>query len=275
MEPLYRYLAWKYGAPRLLRHRSTLYPVITRADGAGRCADSILGPLADGPAPDYALDPRFASLGLFNGPVYHLEHLGRRLRCRPGSYFESMTTRETVELELLENLTAFDGDFAAFDRRLVRRAAVRAWTGALGVATLVVHDGHVLLGRLAAKSVPHRAGQLHVVPSGMFAPPYSVVETVRQELREELGLELDPARLYFSGMALNLLNMRPEICTLLRLDGPAPARLNDEFKPGLLRIPLTQNKWSPDPGAISPAGAGALFLGLRLLQTLNRAAKLS
>jgi hypothetical protein len=284
MDLLCEFLAWKYGARSLLRREGVLFPVTCTPAPASqwRRAESVLGDLdLTAPAP-VELDTRFDSLKLFNGEVYAMERLHRRpelrLDCRLGSYFESMNTCETLELELLDELRSVRGqsdvDFAQFDRRLERRNRPGQRTAAIGVATLVVCGGEILLGKLAPKAMPHRAGQWHVVPSGMFAPPYSIENAVSIEMREELGVTLDPARLYFSGVGINLLNLRPEICTLLVLEEKEEFRLSDEFLPGLTRIPFTTeadliHNLGLHAGSISPAGAAALFLGLRLLKKLR------
>jgi hypothetical protein len=107
----------------------------------------------------------------------------------------------------------------------------------------------------------------------MFAPPYSVAANVATELREELGLTLQPRSLYLSGVAVNLLNLRPEICTLLVIDDPGPLTPNHEFLPGLARVPVASDAsliraLHLHPGSITPPGAAALFLGTRLLRSL-------
>ncbi|MGJ5819421.1 hypothetical protein [Paludibaculum fermentans] len=244
--------------------------------------ESVQGSLDLTAPPPVELAARFQGLNLFDGAVYSMDRLRRRpqlsLDCRLGSYFASMNTNEMLEIELLAQLPSLRGhstvDFARFDRRLELRNASMSLHAAIGVATLVVCDTEILLGRLAPKAMPHRSGQWHVVPSGMFAPPYSIENAVSVELREELGVDLDPSRLYFSGVGINLLNLRPEICTLLLLDHSGPFRLSDEFLPGLTRIPLTTeaeliHTLGLHAGTISPAGAAALFLGLRLLKKLR------
>lgn len=284
MDLLCEFLAWKYGARSLLRREGVLFPVTCTPapPSQWRRVESVLGDL-DLTAPARAeLDARFDGLNLFNGEVYAMERLHHkpelRLDCRLGSYFGSMNTCETLELELLDEFPSLRGrstvDFAQFDRRLERRNGPDPRTAAIGVATLVVCGGEILLGRLAPKAMPHRTGQWHVVPSGMFAPPYSIENAVSIEMREELGVTLDPSRLYFSGVATNLMNLRPEICTLLVLDRAQEFRLSDEFLPGLTRIPFTTeadliHTLGLHSGNISPAGAAALFLGLRLLKKLR------
>lgn len=244
--------------------------------------ESVLGDLdLTGPA-QIELDARFDGVNLFNGEVYAMERMHRRpelrLDCRLGSYFGSMNTCETLELELLDELPSLRGrstvDFVQFDRRLERRNREEQRTAAIGVATLVVCGGEILLGKLAPKAMPHRTGQWHVVPSGMFAPPYSIENAISVEMREELGGILDPARLYFSGVGVNLMNLRPEICTLLLLEEKDHFRLSDEFLPGLTRIPFSTEAdlirtLGLHAGSIAPAGAAALFLGLRLLRKIR------
>ncbi|MBN9659738.1 MAG: hypothetical protein J0H49_16255 [Acidobacteria bacterium] len=284
MDLLCEFLAWKYGASSLLQREGVLFPVTCMPAPAGqwRQVESALGGLEPKDPPLAELEARFHGLNLFNGEVYALERLLRRpelrLECRRGSYFGSMNTCETLELELLEQLPALSGnstaDFVQFDRRLERRNGPERRTAAIGVATLVVCGRELLLGKLAPKAMPHRTGQYHVVPSGMFAPPYSIENAVSVELREELGVDLDPGCLYFSGVATNLLNLRPEVCTLLVLDRAQEFRLSDEFLPGLTRVPLTTEadlirSLDLHAGSISPAGAAALFLGLRLLKRLK------
>ncbi|WP_321475378.1 hypothetical protein [uncultured Paludibaculum sp.] len=284
MDPLCRFLAWKYGARSLLCRDGVLFPVACRPAPAvqWRQVNSVLGELDLTPPAEVRLDPMFDAKGLFNGPVYARRGLrswpALQMDVQLGSYFGSMNTCEALEMELLAHLPSLRGDtvvdFKELDRRLERRAALDDLVPAIGVATLVVCQGELLLGRLAAKSMPHRAGQWHVVPSGMFAPPYSIVDTVAEELREELGVQLDPARLYLSGIAINLLNLRPEVCTVLLLDGHEEFRLSSEFLPGLTRVPFTTEAdlirtLGLHARTIAPAGAAAVFLGLRLLRKLR------
>ncbi len=234
--------------------------------------ESILGRIDPTPPSQSPLDPRFQAPCLFNGPVYALHRLRTRpqltLDARAAWYFDSLNSSESRELDHLAGRPQ-----PAIQNPL--RGGSR--TAAIGIATLVAlrtgPDYHLLLGRVAAKAMPHRAGQLHVVPSGMFAPPYSIAANVANELREELGLPLHAGRLYLSGAAVNHLNLRPEICTLFVLDDPGPLSLNDEFLPGLLRVPLSSDTrlvhaLHLTADSITPPGAAALFLGARLLRSL-------
>ncbi|MBI4889969.1 MAG: hypothetical protein HY821_05035 [Acidobacteria bacterium] len=262
---------------RSLRRAQVVFPVsaFPAAPSQSLQPESILGPLLPARPPASALDPRFAASGLFNGPVYALHRLRLRpqlsLHCRAARYFDSLNTSESRELDLRAGLPCLPVRNPLLGGRR---------TAAIGIATLVaLRSGprhHLLLGRVAAKAMPHHAGQLHVVPSGMFAPPYSIAANVANELREELGLSLSAGRLYLSGAALNHLNLRPEICTLFVLDDPGPLSLNAEFLPGLLRIPLSSDAQlvralKLTAPSITPPGAAALFLGARLLRSLIRA----
>jgi len=101
--------------------------------------------------------------------------------------------------------------------------------------------------------------------------PRQLQALIAQELEEELGLrlaELPGAQLRLTGIAFNLLNLRPEICTLLVLGHPVPLRLSPEYH----GPPLCLDAAPParffsqfDAGAITPPGAGALYLGLSTL----------
>ncbi len=260
-----------------LRLAGRIYPVACYAAPRSQwlTPDSILGDLDQSvPAPQPP-DPRFSRLGLFNGQIFAL----RRLRIRPvlsletrlGWYFDSLNTSESLELDLLAGrphpprFTHLNGE---------------GRTAGIGVATLTAlrtaRGFELLLGRVAAKSMPHRAGRLHVIPSGMFAPPYSVTANVENELREELGLSLAAGRLYLSGAAVNLLNLRPEVCTLFVVDDPGKLHPNAEFEPRLLRVPLASDARLAEsldlhPGSIVPPGAAALFLGVRLIRQILKA----
>lgn len=230
-----------------------------------RAPESVLGLLLNEPPPPARLHPRFDPGGVFNGPVYGMRRLRThpwlRIDCREGWYFDSLSTSERLELE------------GRYQRCLppARRSLDGAGrTAAIGISTVVAwREGggwKALAAPLRARTMPHRAGLLHVVPSGMFAPPYSVTENVRRELEEELGLDLDPRRLRLAGVAIHALNQRPEICTTLLLRHRPPVLLNqEEFAPRLIEVDLRPGL-TPEalPGFFAP-GAGALVLAARLL----------
>ncbi|MBL0161583.1 MAG: hypothetical protein IPP47_31640 [Bryobacterales bacterium] len=223
------------------------------------------------------LNLRFAKGKMFDGEVYAMRRLrcsGRlRLDTRRGGYFDSLNTCEAMELELFEDVPGLPLRTGQPLMDGTKRCA------AIGVATLLVlrdRSGHSLvLAPIAAKGMPHRAGQLHVVPSGMFQPPYSVAQTVRTELREELhGLRLpSDAPIYFTGIAINLMNLRPEICTMVIVDRPPTLRLGAEFQPGARVVAFGSDAHlvralQLHDTPITPPGAAALFLGARVLRQL-------
>jgi|GEM_PF-2075344 len=231
--------------------------------------ESVLGELSGQAPPPAELDPCFRAEGLFNGPVFAMQRIRLRPRlaidCRPGWYFDSMNTCEKLELErrFLARLPP---------RRLWRNGAGR--TPAAGISTIVAWPGRegwlALAGRMKAKSMPHRAGQIHVIPSGMFSPPFSVTENVRRELAEEAGLALPPHGLRLAGIAVNLENLRPEICTVLLLDRAPAAVPREEFEPELCAVPLPCGNAAPPPAlaeaVFAVPAAAALLLASRLLR---------
>lgn len=281
MKELEEYLIREYSSSKLLLRACLPFPVACWPAPRAQWEDpeSVLGELDPAPPREVKLDARFAGRGLFNGEVYAMRRLhtrGRlRLDTKRGGYFDTLNTCEAMELELLESVPG-----------LPLRAGQRVLDGrgrcaAIGVATLLVlrqDDVHfVVLAPIGPKGMPHRAGQLHVVPSGMFQPPYSVRHTVLTELSEELdGIQLPPAaKVYFTGVAVNLLNLRPEICTMVVIDRPPRLKLGAEFLPGARAVTFGTDahlvralrlRTAP----ITPPGAAALFLGARVLRQLLR-----
>lgn len=236
--------------------------------------ESVLGRLVGALPPPGALHPLFRGRDLFNGPIYAMLRLHPRPRlmldCRPGWYFDSMNTCERLELEGRYRNTQPP-------HPLWRDGAGR--TAGIGISTVVAWREAgtwvALAGRVQPKSMPERAGQIHVAPSGMFAPPFSVTENVRRELLEETGLALEPGALQLTGVAVNLLNLRPEICTLLITDGRPAAVAGEEFQGPWMAIPLPINAAglsarAPRETFTVPAAA-ALRLAARLLCARGRA----
>ena len=97
-----------------------------------------------------------------------------------------------------------------------------------------------------------------------------------KELSEELhDIRLPKtARIYFTGIAINLLNLRPEICTMMIIDRPPRLRLGEEFLPGARVVPFSsdthlvrafQLRTTP---VTPPPGAAARFLGAEVLRAL-------
>lgn len=126
-------------------------------------------------------------------------------------------------------------------------------SAAIGISTSVLHrsrDGWRMLLRTCAPKIADEQHQLHVVPSGMMQPhgdvlrDYSLLPTVYREYIEEVWLEEEAAAkegdlesllqiprldnlhsmlssgkaiLQFTGIAADLLKLRPEICMQLIL----------------------------------------------------------
>jgi ADP-ribose pyrophosphatase YjhB (NUDIX family) len=229
-----------------------------------RTPESVLGPLLDEPPPPSGAPGRFDLSRAFNGPVYAMRRLHPRPRlrmdCRLGWYFDTLATCERLELE---------GRYRRCSIPVMRSLDGCTRTAGIGISTVVAWpDGggwRALAAPMRARAMPDRAGLLHVVPSGMFAPPYSVTENVRRELAEELGLCLDPRRLRLTGIAVHALNQRPEICTALLLRRRPGVRWNDEFAPRPVEVPLRAGlSVQALPGFFAP-GAAALALAARLL----------
>lgn len=241
------------------------YPVACYAARRAQVEDpeSVLGALEDRRVAPGPLAEEFAGRDVFNGEIYAMTRLRVRpwlkMEARAGWYFDSLSTCEVLEL----GLRAREG---------VER------TAGIGISTLVAvrkEGGYeLLLGRVAGKAMPQRAGQLHVVPSGMMAPPYSVRVNVERELEEELGLRLNAGRLLLSGVAVNLRNQRPEICTVWVTDELGAVAANEEFLPGLTRVRLGRDeemaaRLGLTPESITPPGVAALLLGARVLRRLR------
>lgn len=193
-------------------------------------------------------------------------------------------------------------------------------------------DYQLLLRRRGKKGVPLRAGLLHVVPGFMFQPTvttnfsneFSITHNVYREYLEEIfsvpEMELLPenthwnqfysdvrlqylmslisegsAKLYFTGVAINLMNLRPEVCTLLVIDNPEwykrcqgkseyGWKFNSEFankKDKLVSgsklvssLTLAEDNemfktGNLDPHEMVPAGAAAFWLGVDVLQKIK------
>jgi hypothetical protein len=208
-------------------------------------------------------------------------------------------------------------------------------SAAIGVSTLIIfrHEDHLKTILWERSEIVGSHGSLiHVVPSFMFQPvigdfddEFSVKHNVYREYLEELfdvpiakkpERQISPfyfyehpnlkflrrlekekkARLLFTGVAINLLNLRPEICTLLLINtnewydkhssgdmstGLTILKVNEEFKPITegkhvrvvleikddLSFPM-RNELSPSK--MVPPGAAALILGLDVArQILN------
>jgi hypothetical protein len=171
----------------------------------------------------------------------------------------------------------------------------------------------VILQHRSSKGVAVHRDLWHVAPSFMFqavvretVKEYSVIHNIFREYLEELFkvkeatappsvishdyfygnpnlkylrslLANGDAQLLLTGVTVNLLNLRPEICTLLYVESPEWYRkhstgldgldrleLSDEFEAsGLSAQPVSSiRRGYPPPAETVPSGAAALFLAL-------------
>jgi hypothetical protein len=206
----------------------------------------------------------------------------------------------------------------------------------IGISVLICYrdgnDYHLWLQKRSDSTVTSGAGLYHVIPSFVFQPAsgfpdqeYSILHNLKREYLEELFHRAEPgitegdcryfyndkrllyleklitdeqAGIYLSGIAVNLLNLRPEICLLLIISSKAwysfhsqnesseqRFDLNTEWAPltqiaeneseSIGRLPVNYtdevlcDKFRLGPGRITPAGAAALWLGLDLLRNLG------
>lgn len=213
----------------------------------------------------------------------------------------------------------------------LRQACGRS--AAIGISTLIIYPAggryHALL-RSCGSRLACAGRFFHTVPSLMMQPmladervEYSVRHNIYREYLEEVfgaaegeapctpaqyqaiyddpairylqqGEAAGSARLLLSGLAMDLLKLRPEICSLLLIDDPGwwpahrkrlrpvsrvdfrKAQADDLLAPAaatpLYTIPLSP-ELDPPPGLLHPAhftppGAAALCLGLRLARRL-------
>jgi hypothetical protein len=207
-------------------------------------------------------------------------------------------------------------------------------SAAVAVSTLIAfYDDErlTLLLKRRSKTVAVHSGMVHVIPSFMFQPAtsyldeeFSVVHNFEREYLEELFNRAEPeesegdwqyfygdsrlrylrsliangnATLLFTGLAVNLLNLRPEICLLLLIkdpewyahhrrnpDGDERFKFNDEWlrvtdMPHNAQTAVARIKYCQDDAEflsnarlkswdLVPPGAAALWLGKRVLDDI-------
>jgi hypothetical protein len=200
----------------------------------------------------------------------------------------------------------------------------RGRSAAVSISTLIVSredtSYRALIAQRSLKTAVH-PGLYHVLPSCMFQPlsgdprrEYSVRQTIFRELLEEvfgvseethsvetsLGLHrheklaslqdllrIGDAELLMTGVSMNLMNLRPEICTLLLLRDPhwlrqslssnwefqATARVSTPRVSPFVSIDITLNDaeivalLSSLSAVFAPPGAAAFWLGIDLART--------
>jgi hypothetical protein len=200
-------------------------------------------------------------------------------------------------------------------------------TGALAISTLVVYQGEegeyrILIGKRSASTGAH-AHLFHVIPACMFQPElgdadaeWSIFHNVLKEYLEELySIDLHPnatdARYFYAqpratslikalesgqvefvitGVVVNLLNLRPEICALLLVkDGSwwrseqALGKMNWEYAPRESIMEQSGRTWTDfrlesaeteflsyfgaTPGMWVPSGLASFWLGIDAART--------
>lgn len=262
------------------------------------------------------VDPR-----LTNGHLYVMRRFSLQPRltldCAAGRYFGMLDTCSAIEVELRAAILDGNRQPGVLDAKLRLRNTAHAAAGgdpitngvgrdaAIGLSMLVAcrtGDGYQMrLAQRGEGGLGLGCGQLHVVPSGMFdfmdvRSDYHVRAKLREEYAEELFSTADPAleyldallrtggaQLLFTGVAMDLLNLRPEICTLLVIhtrewyEQARQARLNDEFLPetvtsgfrGWVRLASDEvmiQEAGLVPERMIPPGAAAFWMGVDVLR---------
>lgn len=268
------------------------------------------------------------SIGTYFQSLDTCESLEWEIRTKAGALVGGTPSH----FERFDRLLPLRGKLHEATPQPVRSGAYRV--AAVGVSTLIAfHNGHeyrLLLRKRSKRGVPLRPGQFHVIPAAMFGPTtiaiedeFSVRHNVYREYLEELfsGPELesgqshrtifnDPrlqlledclrsgaAQLLLTGVAVNLLNLRPEICTLLVFHDSnwfkrVTLQINEEYiqttehlEEVLSRpeecydsVPLLEDRQLIAagrllPSRMVPAGAAAVWLGVDVLRELIRRTK--
>ncbi len=197
-------------------------------------------------------------------------------------------------------------------------------SAAIAVSTTILfrrtNDYAVLVQRRSDKGVAVHGDFLHVAPSFMFQPvvgewtkEYSVVHNIYREYLEELFsvkeasvapsvmavdyfygnpnlkflrslIDAGDAVLLLTGLAVNLLNLRPEICTLLHISSPKWYEKHSRGIDGLSRLQLNEEfqatdlgakplgwvkKGCPLPEETVPPGAAAMYLAVTTAEQMG------
>ena len=174
------------------------------------------------------------STGMHDGQVLACTTIrGLPLEYASAGYFDAIATSDSLRSEYLDTSGSITGLSHLPLRAMAHQAAGgdplhsgRGRVAAVGVSVAVTLPlgtaRGVVLGR-RSHEVATDPGMWHVAPSGTLEPAEedAVIALVRNELSEELGIELLRPdrlehRLSILGVSHDLLRLRPEIC--LRLD---------------------------------------------------------
>lgn len=184
----------------------------------------------------------------------------------------------------------------------------------------------ILIGERSSRGVAVQADLFHVIPGLMFQPvvnevnlEFSIVHNIYREYLEELFklpevnepppvishdyfyenpnlcflrelIDNGEAKIYITGLVVSLLNLRPEICTLLYIDTSdwynkhktgtnnlKRIEFNDEWKSPHEKSKLIPNtvpvdrleEFGLNPENTVPPGAAAIYLGLKAAKSLR------
>jgi nucleoside phosphorylase len=283
------YLRWKYPNVDILTAADREYPVAvyTAPSSQANDPDSILQrPLYKTRQRDDQLIPQSARyraiahlLGLkpYDRPCFTMKraHIGEslKLECEMGSYLRALDTCDELNWEISTQITKLNGEtqkhFEKFDTRLPFRRrlhdAVRdpicdgsrrsaAIAASVVIACYDENELIILVQRRGYESIAVHTGMLHVIPSFMFQPAtsnleseFSIMHNFYREYLEEMFNRPEPERnvgdwryfysdqrlkyfqslrdngkieIQLTGLAINLLNLRPEVCLLVFIKDP-------------------------------------------------------
>jgi hypothetical protein len=245
----------------------------------------------------------------------------------------SLKTSSTQAYKLFDKRLPLRSRLHAQVSNPVRSGACRSLAISLNaLVAFYQDDGVYLMLRKRSEQVAVHAGLIHVIPSFMFQPAtpaigheFSLRHNIYREYLEELFDRPDPqqgesdpdyfahdpllielshmletgrAEWYYTGVAVNLLNLRPDICTVLLIKDDLWYRrhadptvsenqrfqLNVEFAPrfqdvrspaafvGNIPLKATDREMTEhvtiEPRTMTPCGAFAFWAGVDLLRTL-------
>jgi 8-oxo-dGTP pyrophosphatase MutT (NUDIX family) len=197
---------------------------------------------------------------MYDGAVLALDRIeGGVVHVRRCGYFDRIRTGDALVEDPRQRARA--EELAGPDplRCGVGRAAA---LGVSAACTVRVDGGRaVVLGRRGG--MPIDAGGWHVVPSGMLEEP-DPRAAIAAELREELGVEVDPSAFVVTGLGWDLLRLIPEVCFRIDLDvDGADLRPDGEEHDELRLVPLDglDAFWAAQPpGTLTAPGVAALAL---------------
>lgn len=242
-----------------------------------------------------------------------------KISARVGTYFKMLMTCDALDVEMRAYFANPTGGALPYRSTIQRRDVLINGTGrsaTIGMTTLVVFQQngayHTLVGQRSGQTAIE-PGRFQVIPAGVFQPvsediagEWKLSQHLEREILEELfGLpEPHPpianpryfaehpaylhlqnliaqgqASLHLAGVAMNLLTLRPEICTVLLVRDPhwitsLPLEGSWEVGQQLHFAPIAADAdilacFPPDfANRMTPQGSAALWLGVDLARQL-------